>query len=137
MCFPFELLFLWREIHFTSIVVLLRCCNGPFLWSLLSFFKDNIYPFKSYSWQFCSRLKCNGVDNSISIRTWGCIHAWFDALLFSPSFFVIPQFWVPILNNVVCLFDEGLEWSRWISVATHLFRLAQNSFLAILAIYYF
>ena len=29
------------------------------------------------------------------------------------------------------------DWSRWISVATHLFQLAQNSFLAILAIYYF
>jgi hypothetical protein len=27
--------------------------------------------------------------------------------------------------------------SRWISVATHLFQLAQNSFLAILVIYYF
>jgi hypothetical protein len=32
--------------------------------------------------------------------------------------------------------DIAVE-SRWISVATHLFRLAQNSFLAILAIYYF
>jgi hypothetical protein len=29
------------------------------------------------------------------------------------------------------------KWSRWISVATHLFQLAQNNFLAILAIYYF
>jgi hypothetical protein len=28
-------------------------------------------------------------------------------------------------------------WSRWILVATHLFQLAQNNFLAILIIYYF
>lgn len=32
---------------------------------------------------------------------------------------------------------KGRGWSRWISVATHLFQLAQKSFLAILAIYYF
>jgi hypothetical protein len=29
------------------------------------------------------------------------------------------------------------DLSRWISMATHLFQLAQNNFLAILAIYYF
>ena len=35
------------------------------------------------------------------------------------------------------LFLRREYWSRWISVATHPFWLAQNSFLAILAIYYF
>jgi hypothetical protein len=35
------------------------------------------------------------------------------------------------------LFLMWEDLSRWISVATHLFQLDQNSFLAILAIYYF
>jgi hypothetical protein len=43
---------------------------------------------------------------------------------------------IDIWNNNIYEFSTCIL-SRWISVATHLFQLAQNSFLAILAIYYF
>jgi hypothetical protein len=45
------------------------------------------------------------------------------------STWINPSLWKYVMN----LWLEG----RWISVATHLFQMAQNNFLAILAIYYF
>jgi len=51
------------------------------------------------------------------------------------------QIWITVIKlyhlKMINIAKVVINSSRWISVATHLFQMAKNSFLAILAIYYF
>ena len=69
---------------------------------------------------------------------WKSHHFLVYFFIFSLSFFVFVLEWLSWgYPYFYCGLGLPLPWSRWISVSTHLFQLAQNNFLAILTIYCF